>query len=100
VEIARVSRGIQEERKIMATKRFSNNSESAAYFRAKVSLNIYFCWTILKKYIFFTISHRLINYINSFLSLKKRGDSQLVSMLVASKFPILPIVAEFQMNAV
>jgi hypothetical protein len=47
-KIARVSRGIQEERKIMATKRFSNNSESAAYFRAKISLNIYFRRTILK----------------------------------------------------
>jgi hypothetical protein len=99
VEIARDSRGIQEERKIMATKRFSNNSESAAYFRAKISLDIYFPWIILKKCFFSTIFHRL-NYINSFLSLKKRGDYQLVSMLVASKFPILPMVPEIQMNAV
>ena len=39
-KIARVSRGIQEERKIMATKRFSNNSESASYFRAKQKISL------------------------------------------------------------
>ena len=96
MEIARDSRGIQEERKIMATKRFSNNLECAAYFRAKISLDIYFRWTILKKYKFFC-TFSSFNYINSFLSLNKRGDSQVVSMLVASKFPILPVIAEFQM---
>jgi hypothetical protein len=51
-----------------------------------------------KKYFFYNFSS--LNSKNSFLSLKKRGDSQLVSVLVASKFPILPMVAEHQMNAV